>query len=209
MAARLRGQTPDDGGKAFPRRSRQADAADSRGGLVEVAADECFIQPDRLENLGTPVALDRADAHLGHHLDDPFLDRFAISVDRLVVVDAGDHPVADHVVERLERDVGVDSAGAIAQEKGEVMNLAGVTAFDDEPGRGPQTPADHLMMQARAGQQRWDRRHLGVTPRSERMIRLAPLLDRVHMPGRSSDSSAAPSPARPWRPRTAWERSPT
>jgi hypothetical protein len=66
----------------------QADAADARGGLVEVAGDELLVQADRLEDLGAAVALDRADAHLGHHLDDPLLDRLAVLLDRLGVVDA-------------------------------------------------------------------------------------------------------------------------
>ena len=37
------------------------------------------LQPDRLENLGSAITLNRADAHLGHHLDDPLLDRLAES----------------------------------------------------------------------------------------------------------------------------------
>src|SRR5206468_639359 len=60
---------------------RQADPADARGRLVEVAADELLVEPDRLEDLGAAVALDRADAHLGHDLDDALLDRLAIAVD--------------------------------------------------------------------------------------------------------------------------------
>ena len=67
---------------------RQADAADARGGLVEVFPDELFVQPDRLENLGPPITLNGADAHLGHHLDDPLLDRLAKAINGLVVVDA-------------------------------------------------------------------------------------------------------------------------
>ena len=58
------------------------------GRLVEVGPDKLFVEADRLEDLGAAVALDGADAHLGHHLDDPLLDRLPIAVDGLVVIDA-------------------------------------------------------------------------------------------------------------------------
>ena len=60
----------------------EADAADPRRGLVEVAVDELLAQADRLEDLRPAVALDGADAHLGHHLDDPLLDRLAVACRR-------------------------------------------------------------------------------------------------------------------------------
>ncbi len=41
-----------------------ADAADARGGVCEVAVDEVLRQADRLEDLGASVALQRRDAHL-------------------------------------------------------------------------------------------------------------------------------------------------
>ena len=49
---------------------READAADSRRrSCRNSAVTNCLVQPDRLEDLGTAITLDRADAHLGHHLD--------------------------------------------------------------------------------------------------------------------------------------------
>ena len=56
--------------------------------LSKYCVDEVLVEADRLEDLGAAIALDRADAHLGHHLDDALLDRLAIAVDGLVVVDA-------------------------------------------------------------------------------------------------------------------------
>ena len=184
----------------------QADAADPRRRLVEVAVDELLVQPDRLEDLGTSIALDRADAHLGHHLDDPFLDRLAIAVNRLVVVDPGDQPLADHVVERLERHVRVDRARTVAQQEGEVVDLACVAAFDDQAGRGAQPSADHL---DDASPEHASSDGIGAmsafTPRSERMIRFTPC--SIAWQARSKRPEVrfqAPAPLR--RPRTAWAR---
>ena len=117
-------------------------------------------------------------------LTTPFLIALPIAIDGLVVVDARDDPLPDHVVERLEGDVRVDRAGAIAQEQGEVMNFAGIAAFDDQPGARAQPPADHLVVQARARQERRDRRHA-----------------RPRRPGRRgrSGSPLARSPCRPVR----------
>ena len=141
----------------------QADTADPGGGLVEVLGDQVFAQADSLENLGAAVAGDRADAHLGHHLDDPLLDRLAVLLDGGVVVDPLlHHPLLDHVVQGLEGDVGVDGPGAVAEQEGEVVVLAGVAALHDQPGAGPQALAHEVVVEARAGQERGDRCVLGV-----------------------------------------------
>jgi hypothetical protein len=46
---------------------------------------------------------------------------------RLLVRDADEHPLADHVVQRLERQVRIDRAGAVAEEQRAVMHFARVT----------------------------------------------------------------------------------
>ena len=89
-----------------------------------------------------------------------------------------DGPLPDHVVERLERQIRVDRAGAITQEQGEVMNLACIATFDDQAGARSQPPANHLVVQARARQQRRDRRQqVGHAPVGED-DQVRPLLDR-------------------------------
>jgi hypothetical protein len=49
------------------------------------------------------------------------------------VVDAGQQPLADHVVERLEGEVGIDRARAVADEQREVMHLARLAGFQHQP----------------------------------------------------------------------------
>ena len=76
----------------------------------EVLVDHVLVEADRLEDLGAAVALDRGDAHLGHHLDDALADRLDVVLDRVLLVDAGQQALAAHVVERLEGEVGIDRA---------------------------------------------------------------------------------------------------
>ena len=60
-----------------------ADAADARGGAREVLVDERAVEPDRLEDLRAAVALQRRDAHLGHHFQDALVERLDVVLDRL------------------------------------------------------------------------------------------------------------------------------
>ena len=50
------------------------------------------------------------------------------------------------VLERLERDIGVDPLGAIACQRAEMMHFARFAGFDDEAGLHPQALADQLVM---------------------------------------------------------------
>ena len=61
----------------------QADAADARRRPGEILVDDVLVQADGLEDLGAAVALDRRDAHLGHHLDHALVDRLDVVLDRL------------------------------------------------------------------------------------------------------------------------------
>ena len=55
-----------------------ADAADARRRPREVAVDERLLEADRLEDLRAAVALQRRDAHLGHHLEDALVERLDV-----------------------------------------------------------------------------------------------------------------------------------
>jgi hypothetical protein len=59
-----------------------ADAADARRGVREVLVDERLAQADRFEDLCAAVALERGDAHLGHHLQHTFVERLDVVLDR-------------------------------------------------------------------------------------------------------------------------------
>ena len=140
----------------FARDFLGADAFDAAGGPGEIFVHEMFIQADGLEYLRATVTLDGRDAHLGHRLDDAFDDGFAIVFDGGLVVDVGEQSLADHVIERLEGEVRVDSADAIADQQRKVMNLARLAGFKDEADAGASLFADEMVVQARHGHQRGD-----------------------------------------------------
>ena len=60
-----------------------ADAADARRRAREVLVDEGALEADGFEHLRAAVALQRRDAHLGHHLEDALVERLDVVLDRL------------------------------------------------------------------------------------------------------------------------------
>src|ERR1039457_7159449 len=113
-----------------------SDSTDPRGRSGEVLVDEVLREPERLEDLRALVALHRGDPHLGDDLDDPLVDGLHVAL--LGVAGApGDHLLADLVVNRLEREVGVDGARAIADEETEVVDLARLARLQNQPDARP------------------------------------------------------------------------
>jgi hypothetical protein len=91
-----------------------ADAFDLRRGSGEVLVDHLFLQADGLEDLRAGVGHVGRDAHLGHDLEQALADALDEVLDRLfrrVLV------AADHLLDRLEREVGVNRFGAVAGEQ--------------------------------------------------------------------------------------------
>ena len=85
---------------------------------VKYRSTNVLVEADGLEDLRAAVALQRRDAHLGHHLEDALVER--LDVVRRPPSRASmpvEHALPDHVVERLEREVRVDRAGAVADEQ--------------------------------------------------------------------------------------------
>jgi hypothetical protein len=78
------------------------------------------------------------------------------------VRDADEQALADHVVERLERQVRVDHAGAVAEQQRAVMHFARVARFDDERAARARAFADEVMVHARRRQQARDRRVIAI-----------------------------------------------
>ncbi len=137
-----------------------ADAADARGRPREVAIDERLLEADSLENLRSAVALERRDAHLGHHLEDALVERLDVVQRRLLARDALDHALADHVVERFERQIRIDRASAVADEKRDVMDLARVARLEEQRAARARALTDEMMVDTRRCEQARDRRAL-------------------------------------------------
>ena len=73
----------------------------------------------------------------------------------------------DQVLDRLERQVGVDRPGAVADEQRHVVHLAGVAALDDQADLRALLGAHEVVVHGRGQQQRRDRRldRVGVAVR--------------------------------------------
>ena len=74
----------------------------------------------------------------------------------------GSNPLGVQVANRLEREVRIDRAGAVADEQAEVMRFAGLAGFDDQAGLRARAFADQVMMDGGGGEQRGDRRVIGI-----------------------------------------------
>ena len=134
------------------------DPADARDGLREVVIDELFVQADSFEDLGAAVTLDRGDAHLGHDLHDALLDRLQVVLDGLVLIEpALNVAIGDEMLERIDGEVGVDRAGAVANEQSVVVHLARVGGLDDETDLGTLLYAHQVVVEPGDGQEHWDR----------------------------------------------------
>ena len=60
------------------------------------------------------------------------------------------------MLQRLEREVGIDRLGAVAGQGAEVMDLSRFAGFHHQTGGGPQALADQMVVQRRRRQQRRD-----------------------------------------------------
>ena len=123
----------------------QADTADVAGDATEVAIYQVTAQADRLEQLGTTVATDRADTHLAQHLLQAFADRLDIVLLCGVIVELN-LLLADQVVEDGEGHVGTDGTGTEAQQQGGVHHLAQLAGLHHQSGLHALLHGDQMMV---------------------------------------------------------------
>ena len=136
----------------------QSDSAELAGRAGEVFVDHVAVQADRLESLCGGVGRDGGDAHLAHHLHHALAERLEVVAHRRGGLDAGELTLADQVLDRLERQVRVDRGGAESDEHGDVVHLAGVTAFDHQRDGGAFLGAHQMVVHRGDGKQGRDRR---------------------------------------------------
>ena len=140
------------------RENVEADPADPRGGVREVAVDQLALEPDRLEDLRAAVRADGRDPHLRDRLE----DCLAGPLDHVLLglrggLDARQAAVVEHVVQRLEREVWVDRARAVADQRADVVDLARLGRLDDEPCLQPRALAHEVVVHRGDREQRGDR----------------------------------------------------
>ena len=90
--------------------------------------------------------------------------RLDIVFDGVLVLDPLQEVLADHVVHRLERQIGIDGARAVAQQQGKMMHLAGFARLEQQTHPGAGFLANQVMMQARDRQQGGNGRALRTQP---------------------------------------------
>ena len=137
-----------------------ADAAQRRGGAGEMAVDELALEPDRLEDLGRVVGADRRDPHLREHLQEAGAER----VDRPLVHHLRPEPVelvlVGHLLDGVEHHVRVDRARAVADQRGDMVDLARLAALDREAGAHAVAAPDEVLVDGGRRQERGDRHAL-------------------------------------------------
>ena len=68
----------------------------------------------------------------------------------------------DHVAERLERQIRIDHAGAVAEQQRAVVHFARIARLDDQRAAGAAAFADEMMVHAGGGQQARNRRQVAI-----------------------------------------------
>ena len=110
-----------------------ADAAERRRGAFEALLDDLVADAQCLEDVRAAVAEQRADAHLGHDLQQAGLDGGLVILFRLRRGDrrgglVGGREVAD----RGERQVRINGSGAVADQAGDVVDVTRLARLGDE-----------------------------------------------------------------------------
>ena len=164
-------------------------------------------QPEALEDLAAAVARDRRDAHLGHDLEQALVGRLQVVVlGRLGVGILLARSSSPSARDRLQRQPRADRAGAVADQRGEVVDVPGVAGLDDQVDQRAQAGVQQALVDRAERQQHRDRRaRRRPTLRSERIRSCAPLAHRRLGRSRTASSSAGSSRPRRRRRRT-WRR---
>ena len=139
-------------GERFALHTTDVESTNARWRAGEVGVHERAVQANRLEDLGTPVAANRRDAHLGHDLHQALVERAkqVAGGDRGVHVDGG---ASARFCCGVTRKIRVDGVGAVAEQQRTVMHFSGIRRFDDKPAAAAQAKPDERVVNGRRGEQ--------------------------------------------------------
>ena len=145
----------------------EADALDLRVRAGEVTAHEARLEAHGVKDLRAAIGLIGRDAHLGHDLQQRLVDGLDVALVGFLDIDV-DAELGDELLDGLEREVRVDRLGAIAGERRELVDLVGLTRFDDETDRCSEALADQMVVHGRRREQRRDRNAVRAGSRDPR-----------------------------------------
>ena len=131
----------------------QTHAADAGDGVGEIAVHDVLPDTDGLENLRRLVGLNGGDAHFGRHLDNAMEDGAVVVIHGHGVV-LIQQALMDSLPDALMGQIGIDGPCAVAQESGEMVDVAGLRRFQNDGNGGALLGADQMLFQCRHGQQR-------------------------------------------------------
>ena len=139
-----------------------AHARDARRCSREAALDQVAVEPDRFEDLRAAIGLQRRDSHLRERLEQALVVRLDVVVDRVGGVEVLRRvgAVARDLVDRLQREVGVDRGRAIADQERHVRYFARVAGLADDSAPGAQRLAHQMMVYGARREQHRDRREI-------------------------------------------------
>ena len=134
----------------------QADAADPADRICEIFINHFPADADGLENLGAHIGLNRGDSHLGGCLHDAADHRLIVIVHRRVIILVQD-PLVDQLLDAFLRQIRIDGAGPVAQQRREMMHLARLSGLQNDGDAGPLLRPHQMLLQSGYRQQRRDR----------------------------------------------------
>jgi hypothetical protein len=134
--------------RKIPNKARDSHPLYAGWGAGKVAVYKIPGEPDRLKDLGAPVAGEGGNPHLRHDLEDPLLnrpDQIAKPLFRSQPLKLPT-PLLEKVKAESIKKVRVDGIRTVANQAGEVVNLAGFTRIHDEGDHKPQTARYKMMV---------------------------------------------------------------
>ena len=139
----------------------EAHAAERGGGPGEAGVDDLPGQACALEDLGGPIAVEGGDPHLRHDLEHALLGG-ALQVGLHLTgggVVTPDAAVVGQLGHRLQRQARADDVGAVAEQAGEAVGVAGIVGLGDQRHASAQLLGDQPVVD---GADRQDHRHGGT-----------------------------------------------
>ncbi len=137
----------------------QTHALDARGRAREIPLHHRAVQPDHFEDLRAEIALQGRDPHLGEDLKQALVHGLPVVLEHLVeAVVGGEISAGVEIFQRFDGQIGIDGAGAVADEQPEVHDLARLAGFRDQRHLIARLLPNQVMVHGGERQQARDRR---------------------------------------------------